>query len=236
MLLGGNSVLVWAEQFVPSGLAALLVATVPLWVVVISSVESRQRPATTAIAGVFLGLVGIVLLVGPQNVGEAPDGFLLGSLAVIFGAFSWALGTVYSRRATQPSSQVMATGLNMLLGGVLVVLFGVANGELARLDVANISLKSWLAVVYLLLFGSLVGYSAYMWLVKETTAAQASSNFYVNPVIAVLLGWLLAGEDLTTRTLVATTVIVAAVLLIVSRHRNVESDPPPDAEGRPCTG
>ena len=222
MFLAGNGVLGWAEQFVPTGLAALLVATVPLWVVVLTAIGDRRLPSRAVTAGVLMGLAGILLLVGPGNVsgGRAIDQRMavLGAVAIVFAALAWAVGTLYSRRSPRPTVGTMAIALDLLAGAVLLFLFAALNGEWARFAPDSVSLKSWLAVAYLVVFGSLVGYSAYMWLVRETTPTQASSNFYVNPVVAVILGWLLAGELLTPRMLVAATIIVTAVALIVTRR------------------
>jgi len=218
MLLGGNGIVVWAEQTVPSGQAAVLVSTVPLWVVVIGSVAARRRPTPPVLAGLTLGLVGLVFLIGPENLAGGDDASAIGLLALLFAAFSWALGTHYSRNAPQPASQTMSTGLNMIAGGLLLTLFSGLMGEFAAMDLYAVSLKSWLALGYLVVFGSLVGYSCYMWLVKATTPAKASSNFYVNPVVAVFLGWLLVGETVTATMLTATAIIVVAVALIVSQR------------------
>lgn len=237
MLLGGNGVVVWAEQMVPSGQAAVLVSTVPLWVVVIGSVATRQRPTPPVLAGIALGLVGLIILIGPENVGvsasAAGDASGIGFLALLFAAFSWALGTHYSRSAPQPTSQTMSAGLSMLAGGLLLTAFAGLMGEFAAVDLPAVSLKSWLALLYLIIFGSLVGYSSYMWLVKATTAAKASSNFYVNPVVAVFLGWLLAGEAVTPSMLIATAIIVGAVALIVSQRGRRPTHTQPAAQEAP---
>ena len=218
MLAGGNGGVVWAEQFVPSGLAALMVATIPLLVVVIASIARWQYPSLTVAAGIGIGLAGIVILVGPDNVAGGMRIPVIGAAVLMVASFSWSLGTYYSRSAPQHASQFMATGLNMLAGGLVLIVAAGLNGEYTRLNLAGVSLKSVLALAYLVIFGSLVGFSAYMWLVKVTTPAQASSNFYVNPVVAVILGWLLAGEALTPRTILAAAVIVSAVFLIVTHQ------------------
>jgi len=228
MLAGGNGGVVWAEQFVPSGLVALMVASIPLLVVVIASAAGRKLPSFTVAAGITLGLGGILLLVGPQNVtgnGRVP---VIGTVVIMVASFSWALGTYYSRGAPQHASQFMATGLNMLAGGLLLLVAAGLNGEYTRLDLVGVSFKSWLALAYLVTFGSLIGFSAYMWLVKATTPAQASSNFYVNPVVAVILGWLLAGETITAPTIVAAAVIVSAVFLIVTHQGRQATQAQPD--------
>jgi drug/metabolite transporter (DMT)-like permease len=215
LLLGGNGGVVWAEQFVPSGLAALLVATVPVWVVVITSAANWRLPALPVAGGVGLGLVGVVILVGPENIIGGGRFSPVAAAVIMLAAFAWALGSHYSRHAPQPASPLLSTALNLLAGGLLLAVFGGLNGELARLNLLAVSIKSWLAVAYLVIFGSLVGFSAYLWLVKVTTPAQASSNFYVNPLVAIVLGWALAGETPTPRTVLATLIIIGAVALIV---------------------
>ena len=219
LLAGGNGVLVWAEQVVPSGVAALLVATVPLWLVAITAVSSRQRPSWPVMFGLILGLVGVGILVDPRGLVAGDSAMFVGTVAILLGSFSWALGTFVSRRLAQASSQVMTTGMNMVAGGLLLILVATATGELPQLDAAAISLRSWLAFAFLLVFGSIIGFSAYMWLVKVTTPARAASNFYVNPVVAVLAGWLIAGEALTGRMIVAMIIIVVAVAFIVTQKR-----------------
>jgi drug/metabolite transporter (DMT)-like permease len=216
MLAGGNGLISWAGQFVASGLIGLLSAAIPMWVVVITSLATRQRPTRPVTLGILLGLAGIIFLIGPENL-TAVEGSVLATIVVVVGCISWAFGTYYSRQAVQHPSHFMATGLNMLAGGSLLLLGSAFSGELALFDPVTISLKSWLALAYLVAFGSLVGFSAYMWLVKVTTPTLASSNFYVNPVVAVILGWALAGEPLTAHIILPAAAIIAAVILIVSQ-------------------
>lgn len=218
LLLMGNGGIVWAEQYVPSGMAALLVATVPLWIVVITGAAGRRWPTWRAISGVALGLLGIAILVGPDKIVGGARFSLVAAGVAMLAAFAWSLGTYYARHAPQPASPAMSSALNLLAGGLLLALFGGLNGEVARMDLAAVSLKSWLALGYLVVFGSLIGFSAYLWLVRVTTPARASSNFYINPVVAVVLGWALAGEALTPRVALATLIIVGAVVLIVSEQ------------------
>jgi drug/metabolite transporter (DMT)-like permease len=216
MLAGGNGLVSWAGQFVASGLIGLLSAAIPMWVVVITSLATRQRPTRPVTLGILLGLAGIIFLIGPENL-TAVEGSVLATIVVVVGCISWAFGTYYSRQAVQHPSHLMATGLNMLAGGSLLLLGSAFSGELALFDPVTISLKSWLALTYLVVFGSLVAFSAYMWLVKVTTPTLASSNFYVNPVVAVILGWALAGEPLTAHIILPAAAIIAAVILIVSQ-------------------
>ncbi len=217
MFLFGNGILGWAEQYVPSGTVGLLVATVPMWSVVIGAVLNRERPSLPVMVGLAVGLLGVGLLVGPGNIASGNSQTFLRIGVILAACFSWAVGTHFSRRATQPASQNMATAMNLMAGGILLIIFSSANGEYVGLDITEITLKSVLALVYLVVFGSLIGFSAYMWLVKVTTPARASSNFYVNPVVAMLLGWLFAGETITILNLVAGAVIIGAVVIIMSQ-------------------
>ncbi|MFO7680782.1 MAG: EamA family transporter [Chloroflexota bacterium] len=219
MQLGGNGIVGWAEQYVPSSMAGLLVATVPMWVVVIGVVLNRERPSWAVIAALGLGLLGVGLLFRPGGLASGDSRALTAMLILLAACFSWALGTHYSRTAAQPTSLNMATGMNLLAGGFLLFVFSGINGEYAGFDITAVTFKSAMAVLYLVVFGSIIGFSAYMWLVKTTTPARASSNFYVNPVVAVFLGWLLVDEPITTTTLVAAAVIIGAVIMIVSQKK-----------------
>jgi drug/metabolite transporter (DMT)-like permease len=231
MLLGGNGLLSWAEQFVPSGLAALLVATAPLWLVLMAWLgPDGERPSGGEIAGLGLGLGGVALLLAPspevlRNVGADPRSFVLGAVAVLIASVSWAAGSIYSRSATFPSPQLYATSLTMLCGGGLLLLTGGFRGEFGQIELAAVSLKSVAALAYLIVFGSLVAFSAYIWLLRAVRPALVGTYAYVNPVVAVVLGWALASEPLTQRTFVAMAIITIAVILVqrsqrrAARHR-----------------
>lgn len=223
LLLGGNGGVTWAEQYIPSGVAALLVASTPMWMVVIDALRPQgTRPTVPVVLGLVLGLVGIVLLVGPSDLGGEPvDG--LGALAVAAGAFCWALGSIYQRGAPTAASTLLNVGMQMLAGGALLLLAGLALGE--RLDVAAVSTRSALALAYLVLVGAVVGYSAYVWLLKVSTPARVSTYAYVNPIVAVLLGWALAGEPMGPRVIAAGAAVVAAVAFI-TMGRAVPARPP----------
>ena len=214
LLLGGNGLVSWAELRVPSGVAALLVASTPMWMALLDWARPggvRPRPAVWA--GLALGLAGIGVLVGPARLGGTPvDG--LGALAVGTAAFSWALGSVYQRGAQKSDSTLLNVGGQMLVGGAVLVAVGLALGE--RLDVAAVSARSAWALAYLIVAGAIVGYSAYVWLLKVTTPAKASTYAYVNPLVAVVLGWALADEALSPRVLGAAGLVVAAVVLITT--------------------
>ena len=214
LLLGGNGGVTWAEQRIPSGIAALLVASTPMWMVVLDALRpGGTRPGWAVVLGLLVGLVGILLLVGPRSLGGEPvDG--LGALAVGGAALSWALGSIYQRGAPKAESTLLNVGMQMLAGGALLLVVGLALGE--RLDPAEVSLKSGLALGYLVLVGAIVGYSAYVWLLKVSTPAKASTYAYVNPIVAVLLGWALAGEPLGPRVIASGAAVVLAVALITT--------------------
>jgi drug/metabolite transporter (DMT)-like permease len=216
MLLGGNGGVVWAEQWIESGTAALIVATVPLWMVLLDWLRPGGRvPRPLVWAGIAVGLLGVGLLFGrPEN----GDMYTAGWVVLLLASISWAVGSLYSRTALLPPP-LLATGMQMLAGGTLLLLAGVVTGELRGLDPATFSTRSILALVYLTVFGALIGYSAYVWLLRVTTPAVAATYAYVNPVVAVFLGWSLAGEALTPRIMAASAVIVGAVALITRSAR-----------------
>jgi drug/metabolite transporter (DMT)-like permease len=214
LLLVGNGAVAWSAQRVPSGLISLLVATVPLWLVLIEGVRGR-RPTVAQLAGVAVGLVGVSLLVLPadgswRNAPVDP----LGAIVLMLGSLSWTAGSLYSRAAEQAPYAPMASALQMLSGGVLLAVLGVATGEPARLSLDAVSLQSMLAVGYLVVFGSLVGFSTYMWLLQKASPTAVGTYAYVNPAVAVLLGTLFAGEQLPARGVLAMTVIVGGVALV----------------------
>jgi drug/metabolite transporter (DMT)-like permease len=215
MLCCGNGAVAWAEQRVPSGLAALIVAVVPLWMVLLEWLRpSGRRPFAGTVAGVVIGLGGLVVLVGPGSLRGGGGADLTGSLVLIAGSFCWAAGSLFSRYGARPGSSAMATGMQMLGGGAVLLLSGIAFGEPHRLHVADISRASWLGWAYLVTFGSLVGFTAYIYLLKAVSPAKASTYAYVNPIVAVLLGWAIAGEAVTSRTAVAAAIILAGVGMI----------------------
>lgn len=215
MLLGGNGLVTWAEMRVPSGLAALIVASVPLWMALFDGIHKRLRPRLPVIAGLVLGLAGLLVLVAPGDFAGKGRVDLLGAGALLLAALSWTIGSLYSRHARLPKSVLTATAMEMIGGGVLLWLAGLAGGEGSRLDLSAVSARSLLSLGYLIVFGSLIGFSAYVWLLHATTPARVSTYAYVNPVVALLLGWAFAGEALTLRIALATAGIIAAVALII---------------------
>jgi drug/metabolite transporter (DMT)-like permease len=228
LLLGGNGFVSWAEQRVPSGLAALIVASVPIWMAVAQGIQRRKRPPAAVLGGLFLGLCGLVLLVLPGKFGGGEHVDPLGAAALLFAALSWVIGSLYSRKAELPKSTLLAISMEMIGGGVLLWVVGLAIGEAGRVTASSFSAKSVFSLAYLIVFGSLIGFSAYIWLLKVTTPARVTTYAYVNPVVAVLLGATFAGEELTLRIGLAAAAIVGAVAVII--RYGGEAKPEPRAE------
>ncbi len=217
LLLGGNGAVVWAEQYVPSGLTALLVSILPFWLVIIEWVRPpRQRPNTAVLVGLVLGFIGIIVLVGPGNVGGHGDVRPIGALVLILGSLSWAIGSFWSRDAELPASGLLTTGMEMLGGGVLLIVVGLLSGELSGFDIHHVSRASAIGLIYLITFGSLLGFTSYIWLLDKVSPARLGTYAYINPIVAVLLGWAIAGESLSIRTGIAAAIVICAVALITT--------------------
>jgi drug/metabolite transporter (DMT)-like permease len=219
LLMCGNGGVTLAERTVPSGVAALLVAMVPMWMVLLEWLRpGGTRPTGRTLLGLLVGFAGIVVLVGPGALGsEGVD--LFGAGLVMVGAAAWAAGSIYSRGAELPRSALLATGMEMLWGGAGLMVAATLTGELGQVDPSGFSTESILAYLYLVVFGSLVGFTAYIWLLGVSTPARVSTYAYVNPIVAVLLGWWILDEPLTARVLGAAAIIVLAVAVITTGKR-----------------
>ena len=209
----GTGVVVWAEKRVPSGTAALLVAIEPLWIVVLQWWRpGGKRPSIWVIAGVLLGLAGLYLLVDPG--GDKQQGNVFAEGMLLLAALSWAAGSLYTKRAPQAKERFLSTGMEMIVAGVILIAVGFATGEASHFSFAAPSAKSWLALLYLTSFGSIIAYTAYVWLMSAADATLVSTYAFVNPVVAVFLGWAFASEPLNGRMILAAAIIVGAVALI----------------------
>jgi drug/metabolite transporter (DMT)-like permease len=228
LLLGGNGGVVLSELFIPSGITAVLVATVPIWLAVFDAILDRRRPSALVIAGLIAGIVGVVLLIAPiDGVGRIEP---VGVGLVILAAILWAIGSLYARRAPLPRSALLGTGMEMLVGGTALIVAGALLGELGRIDVEAFSVRSLVALAYLVLVGSLAGYTAYTWLLANVPVTTVGTYAYVNPIVAVALGAVILNEPITPRTLIASAIIIGAVVAMVSgrpRHAE-EASPAPD--------
>jgi drug/metabolite transporter (DMT)-like permease len=222
LLLGGNGLVMWAEQTVASGIAALIIASVPLWLALLDRVVLGNRLSWLAVVGLAVGFSGLVLLVNPSG-GSRLN--LAGAGALMIASLSWAAGSLYARHAPLPKRPLVGTGMQMLAGGMLLGLVGLARGELGQFDPAAVSIESVLGLAYLIVFGSLVAFSAYIWLLRVTRTTLVSTYAYVNPIVAVFLGWGVLSEPISLQTLIAGMIIVVAVALIVSARRTKEPAP-----------
>ncbi|MFE0458364.1 EamA family transporter [Kitasatospora sp. NPDC058965] len=215
LLVGGNGGVVIAEGSVPSGLAALLVAAVPLYVVVLRTV-SGDRPGWAALAGVLLGLGGLAVLAVPGSGGSVKLG---GVLLVLAAGVSWAVGSFASARLPMPGNPLVASAYEMLIGGAGCAVVSLLRGEQHGLHLGEVTTRSWVALAYLVLVGSLLGFTAYAWLLQRAPLGLVSTYAYVNPVVAVFLGWLVLGERLTGAELLGGLIVVAAVCVVVTTAR-----------------
>ena len=218
LILGGNGSVVWAEQFIPSGLTALLIATEPLWIVILLWGMGRERVPSGGVVGLVLGFAGVAFLIGPEDIAGGGRIDVRAAGVVLMGTLSWAIGSLYSRSATQAESQILSTAMSMLSGGALMVGLALLLGELSDFDPGAVSLKSGLAFVYLVLFPSLLAFTAYLWLMKTVSPDRASTYAYVNPIVAVTIGWALASEPVNPRIIISMTIIMVALWLVMSRR------------------
>ncbi|MGA5700529.1 EamA family transporter [Peterkaempfera bronchialis] len=215
LLLGGNGLVVLAETSVPSGLTALLIAVVPVWVVLLRT-ASGDRPRTATFGGVLLGLVGLLVLTVPGLSGEVKLG---GLVTVIAATLMWSTGSFSAARIPMPANPFATSAYEMVAGGLGCLLLGLARGEQHGLDLAAVSTRSWLALAYLVVFGSLVAFTAYAWLLHSAPLSLVATYAYVNPVVAVFLGWLVLSEPLSWPILLGGAIVVAGVCVVVSTER-----------------
>ncbi len=227
LLLGGNSLVAFAEQRIASGVAALIIGTVPLWLVVIEAIRpGGVKPSWRAIVGLIIGFGGIYLLIGPSELTGKFQFDVLGTLVLVTAAFLWSLGSIYSRSAELPKSALMMTGGEMLAGSIPIFIVSFAFGEWKSFHLTQVSSASWIALAYLIAFGSMIGFVAYIWLLQNAPISLVATYAYVNPLVAVLLGNLFLQESLTARTLVAAGIIIGSVVFINSaRQVKVKTEP-----------
>ena len=228
LLVGGNGGVSWAEQIVPSGVAALLVATVSLWMVLIEWLRpGGVRPTARIVVGLALGFAGSGFLIGPTRLIGGGRVDPIGAMVLVFASLSWATGSVFSRRLALPKSLLLGTAMQSLAGGVLLLLLSLVTGQGNAFDPGAVTMRSALSLGYLVIFGSLLGLSAYNWLLGTVPPARVATYAYVNPVVAMLLGWAFAGEPLTFRTLAASAVILGAVVLVITARHRPRQEPAP---------
>lgn len=239
LLLGGNGGVVLSELFIPSGVSAVLVATVPIWLAVFDALITRRRPSRLVVGGLIAGVVGVAVLIVPvEGLAQINP---IGVVLVVGATISWAAGSLYARHAPMPRSGLLTTGLEMVGGGVSLVLVASVIGEFGQLDVGSFSTESVVAFVYLVVFGSIVAFTAYSWLLTHAAVSTVATYAYVNPIVAVALGAIFLSEPITPRTLIAAAIIIGAVVAMVSgrprasdAHEPVEANPAPSAVNVPA--
>ena len=213
--VGGNGLVVWAEQSISSGLAALLVALTPVWFALLDWLRpAGKRPHLKTVIGIVIGFAGVVLLVTGRTASDSHSTSLWATLAVIVAGVLWAAGSLYSKHSPNPGSPWMNAAAQMICGGAGLMVVALALGEPARADWSTVSTRSWMALLYLIVFGSWIGFTAYVWLLRVSTASRVSTYAYVNPVIAVFLGWLVLGETVSGRMAWGALVVLAGVITI----------------------
>jgi drug/metabolite transporter (DMT)-like permease len=215
LLVGGTGLVAWSEQTIPTGIAALLIALVPMWLAIFGRVLFGERVTPVVAAGIVVGLAGVAILAWPS--GEVGDLDPAGLVTLVLSPMFWSLGTLYAaKRAVLPAPALLASGLEMIAAGLVFVVAAALTGEWAGVTLGAVSTTSWIGVAYLVLVGSLVGYTTYAWLIQVAPLSRVATYAYVNPVVAVILGAIFLSEPFTPRTLLASFVIVAAVVLIVT--------------------
>ncbi len=220
MLCCSHGAVVWSETRVASSLVAVIIGVVPLWMALFEWVfVTRRRPSWQVFVGLACGFVGVAWLMSPSTLMAGEPVNLAGAAAVVFGSAGWAAGSLYARRATLPRSAAMGTAMEMLAGGAGLALMATVAGEWPRVHVAEVTTASWLALGYLIVFGSLLAFSAYIWLLRHVGAGRAATYAYVNPVVAVFLGWAFGHEVLGPRHWVASALVIVAVVVITTARR-----------------
>jgi drug/metabolite transporter (DMT)-like permease len=210
----GHGTLHWAETRMPSGRASLLIATEPIWVFFLAAWVSKQWQFNWKLGGgIFVGLAGVALLVGRTSL-TSGTGPLIASLAVLFGALAWSGGIVYSRGSNLSGHPLLLTALSSFSGGILLLTTATILGEWRGFSLGAVTARSWEALAYLIVFGSLVAFSAYNWLLERYSPTLVATHTYVNPIVAVLMGWLLAGEKVTLNVAIAAAMVIGAVVLV----------------------
>jgi drug/metabolite transporter (DMT)-like permease len=217
LLLIGNGGVCLSERTVPSGVAALLVAMVSFWMVLLDWLRpGGMRPLPRVVASLVLGFGGLVLLVGPAHLGGSERVNPIGAGILLVASFAWACGSIYSKHGDLPQSPLLGVAMQSIAGGAALWVVGLLAGEGRQLHLGAVSVRSWIALAYLMVFGSGLGFTAYVYLLKKSSAARVGTYAFVNPVVALFLGWLGAGEAITLRTALAAAVILTAVLLVIT--------------------
>ena len=218
LLVGGNGGVVWASQFIPSSLAALLVATVPLWMILFDALRHGEKPRGAALTGILIGFCGAVLLIG-WSANHASKEYLHGALAVLIASCLWAIGSIYGKTASLPPSSLLTTGIEMLAGGIVLCLLALVFGEFAHFIAADVSTRSIIALTYLTVIGP-IAFVAYAWLLRVAPIPLVATYSYVNPLVAIVLGYFLGNEILTPHIVLGALLVIGSVVLVSRANRH----------------
>lgn len=222
LLVSGNGFVVWAELNVPSGITALLVGVTPLFIVLTEWIwPGGSRPGGVTAGALLLGFAGTVWLVAPWETTTQGAINPAGALAVVAACISWSIGSIYARHSRHGMDPFVASSLQLFSGGAGLMVVALLHGDFGRFDFAAISARSWTAFAHLVIAGSIIGFSTFVWLMKHSTPARVATYAYVNPIVAVFLGWIILGEPISSRTLVASAIIVTAVVIITRQTTRV---------------
>jgi drug/metabolite transporter (DMT)-like permease len=222
LMVGGQGILTWGAQYLPSGITGLLNSTVPLWVAILALVIFKRRLSKLPILGLCAGFGGLMLLVAPSlSTGELSP---VGTTALVISSVLWALGSLYSTKSKLPVSILASSGMIMITGGLMLTAISLSLGEYRGLEISDISWQSSIALIYLILIVTVIGFTDFYWLLRVTTPSLANTFAYVSPVIAVILGWLLLHESITSTTIIAMVVILIGVALMVTTPRKGKRD------------
>ena len=239
LLLGGNGMVTLAELTIPSGIAAVMIATTPIWLSLFDALLTRRRPSGLAIGGLLVGLLGVAILLLPASGLDALNPLGIGTL--LLAAICWSSGSLYARRGPLPANNLLGTGMEQLAGGLVILVVAAAVGEVGQFNPATVTTASLLGLVFLIVFGSLVAFTAYTWLLKNVAVTTVATYAYVNPVVAVALGVAFRGETLSLRSMLAAALIIGAVIAMVSGRPRELTEPEPSApeatqqrEGQPA--
>jgi len=227
LLLGGNGLVSWAEQFIPSGIAALIIASVPLFLVVAEAIRPHGvKPNWRSIVGLVIGFIGIYVLINPSEAVAGAGLNVYGVAALLLACLLWATGSVYSKSADLPKSSLMTTGAEMLMGSIGLFVVSLISGELNGWSPAAVSTRSLFGLAYLITVGSIIGFGSYIWLLQNAPISLVATYAYVNPIVAILLGSWLGNEALEPRIWLATGIIIGSVIFINSaRQAKVKTEP-----------
>lgn len=221
LLLGGNGLVAWAEQTIPSGIAALIIGSVPLFLVIMEAIRPKGvKPNWQSIVGLIIGFIGIFILVGPAEIAGSETRLNpFGVIALLSACLFWAIGSIYSKSADLPKSTLMTTGAEMLMGSIGLFFVSLITGELNSWNPAEVSTRSLFGLIYLIAIGSIIGFGSYIWLLQNAPISLVATYAYVNPIVAVILGYFFGNEILEPRIWLATAIIIGAVAFINSRSK-----------------